>query len=155
MGKDIHNENLDEAASKLGLGGFLAEEVEDKSYQKRMQHRKEIQIKRVEERNQEKGLVIVFTGNGKGKTTAALGLAIRTLGHGDHVAIIQFIKGGWEPGEAKAFKSFGDALKWHSLGEGFTWETQDRQRDVQLVEKAWEQSLIYLKQSEFKLVILD
>ena len=120
-----------------------------------MQLRKDIQSKRLEVRKTKKGLLIVFTGNGKGKTTAALGMAIRTLGHGENVAIIQFIKGGWQPGEAKALKVFKDNLSWHSLGEGFTWETQDRKRDKELVLNAWECSLKYLKSKTHKLVILD
>ena len=96
-----------------------------------------------------------FTGHGKGKTTASLGLALRTLGHGHQVAVVQFIKGGWEPGEAKALKAFGDALSWHALGEGFTWETQDRERDRQLVQAAWDTSLSYLRDPKQKLVVLD
>ena len=114
-----------------------------------------MQRQRVGERNQEKGLVMVFTGDGKGKTTAALGLVLRTLGHGEQVAVVQFIKGGWQPGEAKALKVFGDALHWHALGEGFTWETQDRDRDRLLVQKAWDRSLTYLADGGRKLVVLD
>ena len=120
-----------------------------------MKRRKEIQLKRVEERNLEKGLIIVFTGQGKGKTTAALGMALRALGHGENVAIVQFIKGGWEPGESKALRTFGESLKWHSFGEGFTWETQNRERDKELTKKAWEKSISYLSSPNFKLVILD
>ena len=120
-----------------------------------MARRKEVQQQRVGKRNLEKGLVLVFTGDGKGKTTAALGLALRTLGHGDQVAVVQFIKGGWQPGEAKALELFGEALHWHALGEGFTWETQDRERDRQLVQQAWEQSLVYLADASRKLVVLD
>jgi hypothetical protein len=103
-----------------------------------------VQRQRVGERNLEKGLVLVFTGEGKGKTTAALGLVLRSLGHGDQVAVVQFIKGGWQPGEARALELFGDALHWHALGEGFTWETQDRERDRELVQQAWLRSLTYL-----------
>ncbi len=147
--------NLDKESAKLGIGGFSNENTNDGKYKKRMQQRKEVQSKRVSERALEKGLIIVFTGQGKGKTTAALGMAIRCLGHGQKVAIVQFIKGGWEPGESKAFSIYGDQLKWHALGEGFTWETQDRQRDKQLVIKAWKQSLEYLSSSNYKLVILD
>ena len=120
-----------------------------------MARRQEVQRQRVGERNLEKGLVLVFTGDGKGKTTAALGLALRTLGHGDAVAVVQFIKGGWQPGEAKALELFGEALAWHALGEGFTWETQDRDRDRQLVQLAWERSCIYLADEHRKLVVLD
>ena len=97
----------------------------------------------------------MFTGQGKGKTTAGLGLVLRTLGHGERVAIVQFIKGGWEPGEARALKAFGDQVSWHALGEGFTWETQDRERDQQLVEAAWQTALGYLRDASVKLVLLD
>jgi cob(I)alamin adenosyltransferase len=99
--------------------------------------------------------VLVFTGDGKGKTTAALGLVLRTLGHGERVAVVQFIKGGWQPGEAKALELFGEALHWHALGEGFTWETQDRDRDRALVQQAWQRSCDYLADAERKLVVLD
>ena len=147
--------SLDAAAAELGPGGDLAPEADQDGYRRRMARRKEVQQQRVGERNLEKGLVLVFTGDGKGKTTAALGLALRTLGHGDQVAVVQFIKGGWQPGEAKAMELFGEALHWHALGEGFTWETQDRDRDRQLVQQAWEQSLVYLADASRKLVVLD
>ena len=147
--------SLDAAAAELGPGGDLAPEADQDGYRRRMARRKEVQQQRVGERNLEKGLVLVFTGDGKGKTTAALGLALRTLGHGDQVAVVQFIKGGWQPGEAKALELFGDALAWHALGEGFTWETQDRERDRQLVQLAWERSCIYLADEHRKLVVLD
>jgi cob(I)alamin adenosyltransferase len=137
------------------MGGNLAPEASADGYRRRMERRKEVQQQRVGERNLEKGLVLVFTGDGKGKTTAALGLVLRTLGHGEQVAVVQFIKGGWQPGEAKALALFGEALHWHALGEGFTWETQDRERDRQLVQQAWEQSLLYLASAERKLVVLD
>ncbi len=153
--KAINMNNLDRNASEIGMGGHLAPETNEDSYRQRMQRRKEVQRQRVEKRKQEKGLIIVFSGNGKGKTTAALGMALRTLGHGEAVAIVQFIKGGWESGEAKALKSFGKNLCWHSLGEGFTWETQDRVRDQELVLNAWNCSLNYLQSASHKLVILD
>ena len=149
------NNNLDQAAAELGMGGKLAPETDDSGYRKRMERRQEVQRQRVEERNKEKGLILVFTGQGKGKTTAGLGLVLRTLGHGERVAIVQFIKGGWEPGEARALKAFGDQVAWHALGEGFTWETQDRQRDQQLVGEAWQTALGYLRDSNVKLVLLD
>ncbi|AAP99568.1 MULTISPECIES: cob(I)yrinic acid a,c-diamide adenosyltransferase [Prochlorococcus] len=148
-------DELDRESSQLGMGGFTTKEADEEKYKLRMQRRKEIQSKRIEERNLEKGLIIVFTGQGKGKTTAALGMALRTLGHGDNVAIVQFIKGGWQPGEAKALKVYGDSLDWHAFGEGFTWETQDRMQDKKLSQKAWEQALLYLCSRSHKLVILD
>ncbi|MBM5791076.1 MAG: cob(I)yrinic acid a,c-diamide adenosyltransferase [Cyanobacteria bacterium M_surface_10_m1_298] len=137
------------------MGGDLAPEASADAYQRRMARRKEVQQQRVGERNLEKGLVLVFTGDGKGKTTAALGLVLRTLGHGEQVAVVQFIKGGWHPGEAKALQLFGDALHWHALGEGFTWETQDRDRDRELVQQAWKRSCDYLADASRKLVVLD
>jgi len=103
-------------AADLGPGGELAPERDQEAYRRRMARRQEVQRQRVGERNLEKGLVLVFTGDGKGKTTAALGLVLRTLGHGESVAVVQFIKGGWQPGEAKALELFGDALAWHALG---------------------------------------
>ena len=146
---------LDRAASELGMGGDLAPEASSEAYRTRMARRREVQQQRVGERNLEKGLVLVFTGDGKGKTTAALGLVLRTLGHGEQVAVVQFIKGGWQPGEAKALELFGEALHWHALGEGFTWETQDRERDRELVQQAWQRSCAYLADGERKLVVLD
>ena len=146
---------LDQTAAELGMGGDLAPEASADGYQRRMARRKEVQQQRVGERNLEKGLVLVFTGDGKGKTTAALGLVLRTLGHGEQVAVVQFIKGGWHPGEAKALELFGDALHWHALGEGFTWETQDRERDRELVQQAWQRSCEYLSDGNRKLVVLD
>ncbi|QNI42936.1 cob(I)yrinic acid a,c-diamide adenosyltransferase [Synechococcus sp. A15-28] len=147
--------DLDQSAAELGMGGKLAPEPDDAGYRKRMERRQQVQKQRVEERNKEKGLVLVFTGQGKGKTTAGLGLVLRTLGHGERVAIVQFIKGGWEPGEARALKAFRDQVSWHALGEGFTWETQDRERDQQLVEAAWQTALGYLGDAAVRLVLLD
>ena len=146
---------LDAAAAELGPGGDLAPERDAEAYRRRMARRREVQQQRVGERNVEKGLVLVFTGDGKGKTTAALGLVLRTLGHGEQVAVVQFIKGGWQPGEARALALFGEALHWHALGEGFTWETQDRDRDRELVQAAWQRSCTYLADGARKLVVLD
>ena len=151
----MNSSDLDQSAAELGMGGKLAPEADDAGYRKRMERRQQVQKQRVEERNKEKGLVLVFTGQGKGKTTAGLGLVLRSLGHGERVAIVQFIKGGWEPGEARALKAFGDQVSGHALGEGFTWETQDRERDQQLVEEAWQTALGYLRDGAVKLVLLD
>ena len=122
--------DLDKSAEEIGIGGNLIPNMNEENYRKRMEKRKEVQTKRLKERNKEKGLIIINTGLGKGKTTAALGMGLRTIGHNHKVAIIQFIKGGWEPGESLALKKFGDKLKFHACGEGFTWETQDRNKDI-------------------------
>jgi len=147
--------NLDSQAKELGMGGKLSPESDESTYKKRMQQRKEIQAERLQIRKTQKGLLIVFTGNGKGKTTAALGMALRTIGHGYKVAIIQFIKGGWTTGEEKALKNLSSNISWHSLGEGFTWETQDRIRDEKLVQGAWRLAKEYIKNESYKLIILD
>lgn len=121
----------------------------------KMQRRKQVQDQRMAERTNEKGLIIVNTGNGKGKTTAALGMVLRSLGHGYKVAIVQFIKGAWEPAEKAAFEHWGDQLKFHAMGEGFTWETQDRDRDILKATEAWETALTYIRNPDFRLVLLD
>src|SRR6266403_1977203 len=95
------------------------------AYSQRIQRRKAIQDRRMAETVTDRGLVIVHTGAGKGKTTAALGMVLRSLGHGYRVAIVQFIKGAWEPAEKRAFEPWGNQLQFHATGEGFTWETQD------------------------------
>ena len=146
---------LDNQANKLGRGGKLSPDIDESSYKKRMQQRNNIQAERLQIRKTKKGLLIVFTRNGKGKTTASLGMALRTIGHGYKVAIIQFIKGGWTTGEEKALKSFSSKLSWHSLGEGFTWETQDRIRDEKLVQEAWQLAKKYIQKESYKLIILD
>ena len=147
--------NLDSQARELGIGGKPSPESDESTYKKRMQQRKEVQAERLQIRKTKKGLLIVFTGNGKGKTTAALGMALRTIGHGHKVAIIQFIKGGWTTGEEKALKNLSSSISWHSLGEGFTWETQDRKRDEKLVQEAWKLAKKYIKNESYKLIILD
>ena len=160
MNHNLPNENsrlnkLDKSAQEIGMGGNLIPNIPEEKYRKRMEKRKEIQTQRLKERKKEKGLIIITTGDGKGKTTAALGMGIRTLGHDHKIAIIQFIKGGWEPGESLALKVFGDSLKFHACGEGFTWETQDRNKDINLVKSSWTKALSYLKDPNYKLIILD
>ena len=146
---------LDHQVKQLGIGGMISPEHDESLYKQRMQQRKDIQSKRIKIRKEKKGLLIVFTGNGKGKTTASLGMALRTIGHGHKVAIIQFIKGGWDTGEKKALKNLSSNISWHSLGEGFTWETQNRIRDEQLVKEAWQLAKNYIKDESYKLIILD
>ncbi len=124
-------------------------------YQQKMQRRQEVQAERIANSIAEKGLIIVNTGNGKGKTTAALGMVLRSLGHGYRVAIIQYIKGAWEPAEKNVFSKFSDQLEFHAMGEGFTWDTQDRDRDIQMAQTAWEKSLTYILDETYRTVLLD
>ncbi|MBF2004095.1 MAG: cob(I)yrinic acid a,c-diamide adenosyltransferase [Chlorogloeopsis fritschii C42_A2020_084] len=127
----------------------------EEQYRKKMQRRKQVQDQRIAQAAQEKGLIIVHTGNGKGKTTAALGMVLRSLGHGYKVAIVQFIKGAWEPSEKRVFSLWQDQLEFHAMGEGFTWETQDRDRDIEKALAAWQKGLEYIRNPDFKLVLLD
>ena len=129
--------------------------ISNKQHKQKMQRRKEVQEQRLAEKNLEKGLIIVNTGNGKGKTTAALGMVLRSLGHGYKVGIVQFIKGAWEPAEKEAFSYWPEQLVFQALGEGFTWETQDRERDKQKASEAWEMALQYIRAPEYRFVLLD
>lgn len=102
----------------------------------------------------EKGLLIVNTGPGKGKSTAAFGLVVRALGHGWKVGVVQFGKGGWESGERRVLEGF-PGVSWHTLGEGFTWETQDRARDVAAAESAWAKAMALMNDPAIRLLVLD
>jgi cob(I)alamin adenosyltransferase len=100
-------------------------------------------------------LLIVHTGTGKGKSTAAFGLALRMLGRGQRVGVVQFIKGAWHSAERDALARFGDQLVWHTMGEGFTWETQDRARDVAAAERAWAKARELMADPNLAMLILD
>lgn len=130
-------------------------EITADQHRQKMQRRQEVQAQRLAERQLEKGLIIVNTGDGKGKTTAALGMVLRSLGHGYKVAIVQFIKGAWNPGEKAVFERWGDQISFLAMGEGFTWETQDRDRDIANAETAWTTALTFMQNPEIKLVLLD
>jgi cob(I)alamin adenosyltransferase len=130
-------------------------EITSEQHRQKMQRRQEIQAQRVAERQLEKGLIIVNTGEGKGKTTAALGMVLRSLGHGYRVAIVQFIKGAWNPAEKAAFEKWGDQITFLAMGEGFTWETQDRDRDITKANEAWDTAVSFIHNPEIKLVLLD
>lgn len=121
----------------------------------KMQKRKAVQDKEVASKTVEKGLLIVNTGSGKGKSTAAFGLALRMLGYGRRVVVVQFIKGAWHTGERKALERFEDLVEWHALGEGFTWETQDKARDIAACQRAWHVAQQALANPDVGLVILD
>ena len=103
----------------------------------------------------EKGLLIVHTGTGKGKSTAAFGLVLRMVGNGRKCAVVQFIKGAWNTGERSVLEGFGDMVRWQTLGEGFTWETQDKTRDMAAAAKAWETAKALMQDPEIKLIVLD
>lgn len=121
----------------------------------KMEKRKAVQDAEVAAKTVEKGLLIVNTGPGKGKSTAAFGLALRALGHGWRIGVVQFIKGAWETGERKALEAFGDQVSWHTMGEGFTWETQDKARDIAAATRAFEKAEELMADETIRLIVLD
>jgi cob(I)alamin adenosyltransferase len=121
----------------------------------KMIKRKEVQDREVASKTIQKGLLLVHTGPGKGKSTAAFGLVLRALGRGWKVGVVQFIKGAWETGERLALQRFGDDVEWHTMGEGFTWETQDRERDVAAARRAWDKARELMARDEIRLLVLD
>jgi cob(I)alamin adenosyltransferase len=127
----------------------------EERHRAKMANRKAVQDAEVAEKTLEKGLLIVHTGPGKGKSTAAFGLALRMLGNNRRVGIVQFIKGAWSTGEQPALAVFGDRVVWHTMGEGFTWETQDLKRDIAAAEKAFDKALELMADETIGLVILD
>ena len=131
------------------------DETEAQRHRAKMEKRKAVQDAEVAEKTVEKGLLIVHTGTGKGKSTAAFGLALRMLGRGKRVGVVQFVKGAWHTAERDALAAFGDQVVWHTMGEGFTWETQDLARDVAAAERAWAKSRELMADPSFGLIILD
>jgi cob(I)alamin adenosyltransferase len=132
------------------------DEAEARRHREKMAKRKQVQDAEVAGKTiQSKGLLIVHTGPGKGKSTAAFGLVLRALGHGWKVGVVQFGKGAWETGERKALERFSDQISWHTLGEGFTWETQDRARDVAAAARAWDKARELMADPEIRLLVLD
>src|SRR6202167_3421301 len=129
--------------------------TEAERHRAKMAKRKAVQDAEVAEKTIEKGLLIVHTGTGKGKSTAAFGLALRMIGRGHRVGVVQFIKGAWHSAERDALEKFGDQVVWHTMGEGFTWETQDRARDVAAAARAWTKARALMADPSFSLVILD
>ena len=108
-----------------------------------------------EARDPGRGLVLVHTGNGKGKSSSAFGVIIRALGWGHKVAVVQFIKGKWITGERQFFAKFADQIDWHTMGEGFTWDTQDRDRDIAAAEAAFARADEMMQSGDYDLVVLD
>jgi cob(I)alamin adenosyltransferase len=134
----------------------LSEEEIARRHKEKMAKRKAVQDAEVASKTiTEKGLLIVNTGPGKGKSTAAFGLIMRALGYEWPVGIVQFIKGAWETGERKALERFPDLVRWYSMGEGFTWETQDKARDIAAAEAAWAKVKELMADSTIRLLVLD
>ncbi len=127
----------------------------DKRHAEKMAKKKAAREKILATKTEERGLLIVHTGKGKGKTTAAMGLAMRCIGHGMRVGIVQFVKGVWKTGERDVLGKFPDLVTIKAMGEGFTWETQDRGRDIAAAEAAWQAAQAMIRDRAYKMVILD
>jgi cob(I)alamin adenosyltransferase len=131
------------------------DDTEAARHRAKMAKRKAVQDAEVAGKTVEKGLLIVHTGTGKGKSTAAFGLALRMLGRGRRVGVVQFIKGAWRSAERDALEKFGEQVVWHTMGEGFTWDTQDLKRDVAAAERAWAKACELMADPTLGLIILD
>jgi cob(I)alamin adenosyltransferase len=133
----------------------MTEPVSDTTHQQRKARQKEAFEERKARATLEKGLIIINTGSGKGKTTAALGLAFRAMGHGLKVGIVQFIKGALPTGEAALAGKLAPAIEMQTLGDGFTWNTQDRAQDVASARRTWDQAVTMLRDPAYHVVVLD
>ena len=127
----------------------------DARHAEKMRKRKAARDRMLATKTIEKGLLIVHTGTGKGKSTAAFGLVMRALGHGFPVGVVQFVKGKWATGERHALDRFPELVTLRTMGEGFTWETQDRRRDIAAARAAWEQAKLLIADRGYRLIVLD
>ena len=134
---------------------LMTEEERDAYHAEKMRKKKEARNKILATKTEEKGLLIVHTGKGKGKSTAAFGMVFRAIGHGFKVGVVQFVKGAWETGERDVLLKFPDQVTISAMGEGFTWDTQDRQRDLAAARAAWEQAKKLIADERYKLILLD
>ena len=156
LAKDRRKQSYAHGAPTSNGERILSGETEEmRRHREKMQKRKVVQDAEVAGKTiTQKGLLIIHTGPGKGKSTAAFGLALRALGHGWKIGVVQFGKGAWRSGERNALESLGD-VSWHTLGEGFTWETQDRARDEDAARRAWETALTLMADPAIRMLVLD
>jgi cob(I)alamin adenosyltransferase len=139
-----------------GVSELIETEKEiNRRHNEKMAKRKAVRERMLATKTEERGLLIVHTGKGKGKSTAAFGMVLRCLGHGMRVGIVQFVKGVWSTGERTALERFGDLVTCRAMGEGFTWDTQDRARDIGAARGAWETAMAMLSDPSYALILLD
>ncbi|WP_438268397.1 cob(I)yrinic acid a,c-diamide adenosyltransferase [Mariluticola halotolerans] len=134
---------------------LMSEEERNAYHAEKMRKKKEARDKILATKTEEKGLLIVHTGKGKGKSTAAFGMVFRALGHGFKIGIVQFVKGKWGTGERDILEEFPDQVTIKAMGEGFTWDTQDRARDIAAAKGAWEMAKEMIADERYKMVLLD
>jgi cob(I)alamin adenosyltransferase len=142
----------DERPKKTDL---MSEAERDAYHADKMRKKKEARTRMLATKTEERGLLIVHTGKGKGKSTAAFGMVFRAIGHGFPVGIVQFVKGAWGTGERDVLEKFPELVTIRAMGEGFTWDTQDRQRDLAAARAAWEQAKEMIADPRHKMVLLD
>ena len=128
---------------------------EEERHRERMQRKKTLVDRKVARATIDRGVLVVNTGNGKGKSSSGFGMLARSLGHGYRCGVVQFIKGSFSTGEEAFFRRFPDMLEYHVMGEGFTWETQDRARDIAAAQAAWNVAARMLADASFRFVLLD
>ncbi|MEM7463676.1 MAG: cob(I)yrinic acid a,c-diamide adenosyltransferase [Pseudomonadota bacterium] len=133
----------------------MSEEELNARHAEKMRKKKAARDKIIATKTIEKGLVIVHTGKGKGKSTAAFGMVFRAIGNGMRVGVVQFVKGKWGTGERKVLEAFPDQVEMATMGEGFTWETQDRQRDIDAARAAWEKAKTMIMDEKLDMVLCD
>jgi cob(I)alamin adenosyltransferase len=131
------------------------EEEFNRRHNEKMAKKKAARAKILATKTEERGLLIVHTGTGKGKSTAAFGMVMRCIGHGMRVGIVQFVKGAWTTGERAVLERFPELVTMKAMGEGFTWETQDRARDIAAASAAWEAAKAMIADPSYRLVLLD
>jgi len=134
---------------------LMSEEERNAYHAKKMAKKKAAREKMLATKTEERGLIIIHTGKGKGKSTAAFGMVFRALGHGFKIGIVQFVKGKWGTGERDILEKFPDLVTIKAMGEGFTWDTQDRSRDIAAAKAAWEQAKKMIMDTSYKMVLLD
>lgn len=139
----------EENVEEIGSDGINAR------HRVRMERKKEIVDEKIKQAQRTAGVIVVTTGNGKGKSSSGFGMVIRAMGHGMKVGVVQFIKGAMSTGEEKFLRRFPDEVHFHAMGEGYTWETQNRERDMQKAETAWEKGKEFLTDPSIGLVMFD
>jgi cob(I)alamin adenosyltransferase len=146
---------MSDTPKKSKITDTMSEEELNARHAEKMRRKKEARDKILATKTTKKGLLIVHTGKGKGKSTAAFGMVFRAIGHGFNIGIVQFVKGVWGTGERDVLEHFSDQVTIKAMGEGFTWETQDRQRDIAAAKGAWDEAKKMIADPEIKMVLLD
>lgn len=134
---------------------LMSEAERDAYHAEKMRKKKDARTRMLATKTEERGLLIVHTGKGKGKSTAAFGMVFRAIGHGYKIGIVQFVKGAWGTGERDVLENYADQVTIKAMGEGFTWDTQDRQRDIAAARAAWQTAKEMIADESYKMVLLD